>query len=170
MNLPTEFEEIREFLGRIPSINNGGCGYAALALSIVAERHKLYHQFIYAYKAHYELNYQDNMRYFETGNEEFLSGPCHIVLLVGENLIDSITINVPAIIYKRMHPVSKQFLIKSLDKPLWNHSFNKDKYIPLIEDKLGQPLINDQWYNEENKIINCAEEIEYLRKHFNVVY
>jgi hypothetical protein len=107
-----------DYLNSLPSINQGGCGVAALA---IATKH--------------------NKSIFSKLFGSFFSNDCHIVVEDDDNYIDSEGIHPREQMtgYVRSENISKQDLIKLVKEAEWDASFDRSN-ISKIENKLNIKL------------------------------
>lgn len=147
--------EVRKYLKSIPNINYGGCGIAAYAMYIWLKKNgnKSNIKFIYLYSESSIGSYENNSivlshrKYYKT----YASSCSHVMIKVGNNIMDCANerIDLSSGVYpllsmeiQEVHITqSIKFIKNSLSKEdQWNCSFNRGKYLPLIEKKLGISL------------------------------
>lgn len=129
-----EFEDVRSYLSNIPSINNGGCGYAALAMyRFLNKRHNSCRiVFLHDFTDSSSIN---NLKYLN-GETSTADSCSHVCILYNNKLIDcKEEINVS---YYRTIFVSRgeDMLTNALKNGKWNPDFDK-RMISNIEQKLN---------------------------------
>lgn len=132
-----------KYLKTIPTIDNGGCLIAAYAIYLVLKkRNALPSSFrIVSFARDYLADkYSINSR-FITGQSNTLAVTSHYgFTLDGVTYRDSKGV-IPNDKYKYIlvipFEMTEEYCVQSLLLPDWNSIFNRDKYVPLIELKLG---------------------------------
>jgi hypothetical protein len=139
----TTFDEVRKFLSNIPNINFGGCGIAALSMcrwlvKNEGERPKIIT--LYESRDSYKLN----KKYFRGNDQNNLSkprAPAHCGIQYKRNFID--TENslpfFPSSFYFDIFN-QKKILILINKGAYWGPSFEREKAVPQIEERLGIDL------------------------------
>lgn len=138
------FKDVRKFLNSIDYINNGGCAVSALAMYLWLEKHgKLgrNNKIVYLYKSNNITSYAQNQRLIENngGNGSSCS---HAVLKYRGRLIDcEEKVNTKDYSYKQTFNDINLVRLTLNNVHSWNDSFERDKYIPLIEKTLGVKIL-----------------------------
>lgn len=143
------FKDAIKFLDDIPTINDGGCGFAALSLYLWLKKNG-YNvsktEIVYMHR-HEDSSYKDNKKFLE--NKSKRAGACsHAVLSHKGIFIDSSGVISNDSIY---HPDSysfnlfikfnEEFFKKSLSNmDDWNYMFNREQCVPIIERGFGIDL------------------------------
>lgn len=136
-------DEVLEFLGTIPTINEGGCGIAALSVWKWAEKNcpkELDNiSIVYLYEnEEYNLLLQ-NKSAIVCDDLDLIFVPPHVAILWEDVILESGGGEVTE--YKLYDEVPINFLEKSL-KQFWKWSgiFSRFQWIPVIEKELGIDL------------------------------
>jgi len=135
------FTQVRKRLNKIPCINSGGCGVAALALLRWRRDHG-YTTGIIVFLDDDGEN-ESNREALLTGNLDYLRVPSHIMLQVNSKLYDTTGINPPYVrlFEDKLSGVPENILIHLLNKSYgWNDMFDRETYIPEIESLLDVDL------------------------------
>ena len=150
------FEEMREFLNSIPSINSGGCGVAALAMYRWIEKNMLeYKVDVIFHMFHREKNqYKNNKKLIKTNQYcNDLVAPSHIGIQIKNvtPVLDSEkTLDKHSYVFV-IKTNSEDVLINALNNvDTWNPMFNRKKRVPLIEKRLGIDLSDVIQHDTEN--------------------
>jgi len=130
---------VLKYLRSIPYIHAGGCGISALAIyKWLKKNNKLKRTkpvFIYVFSD----DFKHNLKKFN--NREDLEAPSHCVLLHDDAYIDA---DGDAYVGEDKHLIylnNINQLIRAINnRETWNWDFDRDKYIPEIEKKLGIKL------------------------------
>ena len=141
-----QFEEMREFLNSIPSINSGGCGVAALAMYRWVEKNMpdykadvIFHMF-HRSKDHYT----NNKKLIKTNQFcNDLVAPSHIGIQIKNvtPVLDSEKSLKKDLYGFVIKTNSEDVLINALNNvDTWNPMFNRKKRVPRIEQHLGIDL------------------------------
>ncbi len=139
-------QETREFLLKIPYINNGGCGIAALSMFLASQNENT--QVIYMYRNYSESSYKNNKRVLETG-EGNAEAAEHVALLLENGVIIDCEKEVDINDYQYSNTTTDiNFIINSIENGSWNPFFDRNKYLPKIEK-----FINFQILKREKKSI-----------------
>lgn len=139
-------KDVLDYLNTIPYINRGGCAIAALAVYLWAKQNnKLPEDFEIWYLHYWTDDYNDNQNYL-AGNNSWSSSCTHAVIYYDGKIVDSNTEDVNTAAYGR-HILSipksmvETFILDTLDNIyMWNPDFNREKYVPQIEEKLNITL------------------------------
>jgi hypothetical protein len=137
--------DVKEFLNDVDNINSGGCGVAALAMYRWMEKNNMLkgnETFTFLYVSNDDFFYDNNEKYFK-GKEQLIIAPAHVVLNIDGTYVDSTrrSNNLLEYRYPRKHVnVTEEELIKSLNNPYWNDSFERNCEVPFIADELGIDL------------------------------
>ena len=161
MVLPDSLEQLRQFLGKIPTINAGGCGIAALAMYREAERLGLKAEFQGVYFTGFEDDFIYNMAKLECGRASDMILPCHMIVEVEGVLLDSRSIGQGELIlwtYRHNIPVNTAIAMIE-DERLWKPTFVRAKYLPYIETYMGIQLVENR---PLTGIVNMKRILEYI--------
>lgn len=140
------FEDVQSFLGSISSINSGGCGIAAYSMYLwLKKKEELPSDFniVYLHRDYDEMEFESNKAFLE-GKGKKVHSCVHAVVKMNGKHVDSkgdyegvngfpLTLGIGAEHIDR-------FMVNSLNKPEWNPRFNRQEYIPAIEEALGVDL------------------------------
>ena len=140
------FEEMREFLNSIPSINSGGCGVSALAMYRWIEKNmpdflnKTVFHFFHRSKKHYDNN---NALIKNNTYCNDLVAPSHMGIEI--NGITPVLDCEKKLSVKQygfvIETPNQEVLINALNNiDTWNPMFNRKKAVPRIEQHLGIDL------------------------------
>lgn len=137
--LPKEFLEVRNFLREIPHINRGGCAIAALAMYHVGLKLGMNIKVVYFYDFDDQHAYQQNDIAIEkdTGQVTYCN---HAGVVVDNHYMDTLT-NVVNDIYPYYHVVPESMVLRTLREGAWNPAFDRYKWLPVIESRVGQKLL-----------------------------
>jgi hypothetical protein len=139
--------EMRGWLCTIPSINMGGCAYAAYAMWRVAMAE--------GYDAHMMYLYDGDSDYQHYINHSFMKGEsnntasCFHAVRIDDLHMDC-KIIIPVGVFSMKHDVSEELVIASLkEQQGWNPLFRRDIWVDVIETAVQQTLkhINDEKVN-----------------------
>jgi hypothetical protein len=132
------FEDVKEFLSNIDSINCGGCGLSALVMYRWLKKYdKLTEDIKILFLDNDEYNYKNNKECM-SNKQGTLKAPSHIVMLYDSFHIDcsGVQYNV-AQRYDYILEVEEDYLVNSLNNiPTWNVAFDRDEAISVIENNL----------------------------------
>jgi hypothetical protein len=132
------FEDVKEFLSNIDSINCGGCGLSALVMYRWLKKYdKLTEDIKILFLDNDEYNYKNNKECM-SNKQGTLKAPSHIVMLYDSFHIDcsGVQYNV-AQRYDYILEVAEDYLVNSLNNVTsWNISFDRDEAISVIENNL----------------------------------
>ncbi|MCB1712203.1 MAG: hypothetical protein KDH96_06940 [Candidatus Riesia sp.] len=141
----TTLKQVRRYLDSVPSINWGGCGFAAYAMYLWLEKNGQLSEdttVIYGCSSWYFNVHEQNMNALNNGYKN-ATACIHAALMHEGKIIDSDeTINISedhrfsellVIPRERIH----HFMQASLRSEEWAEAFNREVYIPKIEEKLG---------------------------------
>lgn len=142
MELPPKLQELRTLLGNIPSINNGGCGVAALAMYRVAREYDLPVNIMFLYTDWFRDAYNNNMAFMnKTG--AYADSCNHVVLEINGIVFDSRNADMDISRYTMRHRVTEALLLASLHNDVWTTTFKRNIYMPQIDKWLGYKLLSD---------------------------
>jgi hypothetical protein len=139
-------DDVRKFLARIPNLHNGGCGVSAIAMYRWLKKytHNPRVRFVLCYKAGSEVFFRRNSRFLSSDKDSYPTACSH----AGIYYDDPATMQTAPIdargylpitnyeytqVFRRAHPMIA--MVK--EKGEWYDAFNRDKYIPIIEKRLG---------------------------------
>jgi hypothetical protein len=132
------FEDVKEFLSNIDSINCGGCGLSALVMYRWLKKYdKLTEDIKILFLDNDEYNYKNNKECM-SNKQGILKAPSHIVMLYDTFHIDCSgnQYNV-AQRYDYILEVAEDYLVNSLNNVTsWNISFDRNEAISVIENNL----------------------------------
>lgn len=129
-------EEVMDYLSNIPDINAGGCGISALAMYRWLKKHNLLNNTKFVY-LHFSMSeYEDNRLAMVNGTKLF--APPHCVLEHNGILIDSDG-EVDTYEFGEHHLTidDERVIVDSINSDDWNPSFDREKWVPKIEKRLG---------------------------------
>ena len=135
------FNEVRNFLNNIDSINCGGCGISALAMYRWLKKHGLTtEQTAFYYLENDEDRHNNNKSYF-SNKDVALIAPCHVVLYHNDQTIDCNGFkSINSYDYQLLEK-SEEFLIKMINNiHSWNCAFRRKENVPKIAKTLGISL------------------------------
>ena len=125
-----DIQELREQLRKIPTIDLGGCIYAALAIASKLRYSRIY----YCYKI---TNSIIREKYENNKAKKSAHSCSHAVVKHGNMFIDVDNIVTREELEKKydvLLPVSKEWALKSLENVKeWNPSFRRNRWLPEIE-------------------------------------
>lgn len=130
------FKKTRKFLDKIPSINRGGCGIAALAMYDAAKREGKKPKIVYLYSWMCDTDLIERNKRFKKGEEENAAACSHVVIKLGKKYWDSEgKVNLKNWKgFKKDEEISRKHLIASIDNvDEWNDCFNREKWVPKIQ-------------------------------------
>jgi len=131
-----KLEDLRFFLSNLPSINEGGCGIAALAMYKLLQSIGIESKIVYMHKS-YALSSALNNLNFDAGNSVQPDAATHICLFYEGKFIDC-NKEIDPSEYKYILFADESKLLKSLKLAhRWNSDFNREQNIPEIEKFLG---------------------------------
>ena len=133
-----EITEICNFLNNIPTINGGGCGVAAIVIHDILNKYNIPNEIIFLYDHNDDYDLIRNKTAKQDLSKEFASCD-HAVIWVEGQYIDTSGfkyINK----YKSRISMSREEVIKSLRQGIWYWLFNRNIWIPYIEEKIGYKL------------------------------
>lgn len=138
--LPKEFVDIRAFLKEIPNINRGGCAIAALAMYRVGVKLGMNIQIVYFYDYDDDQAYKQNgvVAELETGKVTYCT---HAGVVIDNHYMDTGggLLNHR---YPYYHILSEPLVIRTLKEAGWNPDFYRPKWLPIIEEVIGEKLLN----------------------------
>lgn len=133
-----KFDALRVLLRRIPYIDFGGCGIAALAMYQIGKEVNMNVQLMYLYDYDGEDDYESNMHAIH--GLAPIQSVMHAVCVVDNEALDA-KCKVPVNAYPFKHFVTEDFVIRSLRKQdIWNPMFDRNSWLPRIEIFLGYKL------------------------------
>lgn len=131
-------EKLRKFLREIPHIGHGGCAIASLSMHIIM--HKPDSHILYLY----DPFDSDDITWYRN-NSMLLSGKgggdscLHSVLSLNGKIFDCFEeVDISPFL---VHVMPEEAVRKTLQLPVWNPLFNREKYLPLIEGFIGGKLL-----------------------------
>jgi len=133
------FESVRDYLSSISYIDQGGCGIAALAMYRWLKMNEgVKVKFVYLDSREY--NHNQNKQYIE--KKDGCPNACnHIAISYNKEFIDCSSVVDISMYTFRIVTANESALIDTINNiGSWNESFDREKYIPLIEKKLGVKL------------------------------
>lgn len=128
------FKKTLEFLEKIPFIDNGGCGMAALALYDAAKREKKQAKIVYVYHPNDDTSYIRNLK-FKQGKVKRAEACMHIVVKVGRTHYDAAGKVPRAYLQNYLHDseITREHLIASINNIKdWNPLFSRRVWGPSI--------------------------------------
>lgn len=142
--------QARKILNDIPNINNGGCLIAAYAMYKYLHNHynDLFDETIVIVQYAREFGDHLNNQNFIEGTELSAVSATHFGISINngktaydsrgrigkyEDYSDKYKLIIP-------HELTTEFVISALNDSAWNPTFNKKKYIPIIQKKLDVRL------------------------------
>jgi hypothetical protein len=150
--VPKDLEETRKFLSKIPFIGRGGCGIAALAMYDVATEIGLSPKIVYGYYDEGDINHTNNENYKRIKSEdsdasEYAWSAPHVMLEIDGKKIDCEREYTVSEISRLWfidfldQTITRDHLVDSIrNTKAWNPSFDREEYIPKIEEHLGFKL------------------------------
>jgi hypothetical protein len=132
------FEEVREFLSNIDSINCGGCGLSALVMYRWLKKYKKLPEDTKILFLENDLSSHLNNKECMSNKQGELKAPCHIVIVLRDTYMDcaKIQYNI-AQRYDYILEVAENYLVACLNNiSSWNYMFNRNEAISEIESKL----------------------------------
>lgn len=153
--VPQPIKDLCHFLARIPHINHGGCAIAALAIYKLAKGLGLDYKLVYLYS--YGQDYEDNSEALKRGDTPLACS--HACVSTGDMLMDCC--GLPPY-FRYQQAVTEEFVINSILFAGWSDSFNKEEYLPQIEEYLGFSLY-------EQPITNKCRDLTRIPETFNTL-
>lgn len=144
------FDEVRNFLNNITSINAGGCGISALAMYRWLKLHgKVTEQTAFYFLDNDEDNHNNNKKYL--ANKYILvKASSHVVLYHNDQTIDSGGFKSINNYDYALLEKSEKFLLAMINAVWsWNHSFERKKHVGKIAKTLGIDLSDIELYGDE---------------------
>ena len=137
------FKDVRNFLSGIPCINQGGCDIAAYAMYLWLKKHKKLNKkfkFVLGYRSYCEDAYINNQNVLRSKNG-IAEAPNHMFIYYDDKYMDCDEY-VDEKSYRFIQYVDEEWFIKNCVSNInsWNFEFDRKKYIPIIEKKLGIKL------------------------------
>ena len=118
------FEDVRKYLSGIPSINDGGCGIAALSMYRWLEKNKNEKSFFICCYTDSE-NCQNNLSYLGKDKDK-LSAPSHCGIEHGNKFLDSRS-TIPIVMYNDLHFTNEKGMLELINYGKeWNLQFKKE--------------------------------------------
>ena len=146
----SELVLLRKFLSSIPFINSGGCAISALAMYEVAKKLGIDAHIIYLYD---DLERYSQNSYYKLVSRDQPRSCDHAICKIDGMYIDCMqTVNTSNFNYAHILP--KYVVIDSIIKDRWNPTFDRQRYLPVIETYIGKKLLmnNNQevwdWIND----------------------
>ena len=128
-------------LSKIPDINRGGCGIAALAMYRYLGKKNL--EILFLYRNFKDEDYENNQRVINGDTSCIPSAPLHVVLRKNGKFFDStgdLDDNYVNFAYLFQHTCTEKFLTDAIKKAdNWRSIFNRE-HIKEIEQKLKVDL------------------------------
>ena len=140
------FQDVKEFLENVPDIHCGGCGISAISMILWKEKYWNIDRrnvwFVLNYGEH-GWGYEENSTALSTGKPEELIIPSHIGIL--EETYDEGKAVFYDCVTKQetdcFHLVDFSTLtIMVKNRGEWNECFDRNIWVPIIQDKLGIDL------------------------------
>lgn len=136
-------EDVLEFLNTIEYINEGGCGFSAYAIYLwLKKENKLPEDFEIVYLYWNKQDYKYNQR-FISGEESTATSCTHACIYMNKKYFDSEgSVDIDDTFYRAIMSITPSiidiFMQSSLeDEYIWNPRFDREYYVPIIEEKLG---------------------------------
>lgn len=126
--------EVQRFLRNIPYINHGGCAIAALVMYDYLVANKVEAKIVYAYHS-YDPDYEANVSQLAKGGD-YLE-PCEHAMVSVNDVLHDCRGERSVYEYDKYHSISREMVVKSLNAKGWNSSFDREEYVPVIEEKIG---------------------------------
>lgn len=134
-SLHSKLQDVRKTLNNITNINYGGCGIAALAMYLYAEKNFGKKPLIFLTYENYSTGDFRRNKEFSKTNTGYVESPSHVVLKYSNKYFDTRgTMDVPKEPLK--HKVSVDVLIHIIINAVWNPDFNR-AYMQNIEKELN---------------------------------
>jgi len=127
-------DDVQLFLRGVPSISQGGCGFAALVMYDYLKAKGVDAEIVYAY-GFCDPEYDNNISVIQNGSGE-LCACQHAMIRVKDSFYDCKG-ECDIEMYYDHHTISRELVVKSLDSGRWNSSFDRHKYVPMIEKAIG---------------------------------
>ena len=135
-NPTKEFQKVCNILSSINTINDGGCGIAALTMYRHLKQYNLHRNIVFVYE------YDQNQRIDDFDTNTAVS-PTHVYLSYTYNdLFDcngEIKQSYRLYTTKRFSN-SEEYLLRCINDAEWNYMFNREHYVPMIQKKTGIDL------------------------------
>jgi len=144
------FEDVKEFLNNIDSINSGGCGLSALVMYRWLKKYNQLPEDTKIIFLDNDENNHLNNRECMCNKQGVLRAPSHIVMLLEDSYIDctSIQYNIKER-YDYILEVAENYLVDCLNNVIsWNCAFDRNEALSEIETNLHIDLsdINRKFY------------------------
>lgn len=152
--LSIEFYKVLKDLRTIPTINEGGCGIAALSMYRWLKQKNLlngdeHFKFLYLYDDYdmfFKNQYETVIDALQNSNSEIIT-PDHVVFYYSDNHYDSNGTKDHIIEADEMYninltqSVDEKQLVETINNVSdWSPKFNRNLYVPYIEEKLSITL------------------------------
>lgn len=141
---PRSFLEVRKYLSDIPSINQGGCGVAALAMyKWLVKKDKIDYTFSFVLCYNYQTEeYVNNSHVLRTRKGDAVA--CHHVVIYYEQQFLDCNGKMEPSIYDTLQFVKYDdawFMQNAINnKSSWNSMFDRKTWVPEIEEMLDISL------------------------------
>lgn len=135
MEKTTRIEKVTKFFDSIEDMNYGGCGIAALGMYLYLKKYKLHSDFVLIALSNTESYHLQNLAYVQGKTSQGRSSThfCYE--------IDGVVHRYMETDYElRIETRVEEFLTDIILNSVWNDSFERKKYCPLIEKTLGIKL------------------------------
>ncbi|MFA5207385.1 MAG: hypothetical protein WC428_01895 [Candidatus Paceibacterota bacterium] len=139
------FEEVRNYLNNIDSINRGGCGISALSMYRWLKKHgQTTEHTAFYFLDNDSSNHENNQEYF-TNKEVVLRASSHIVLLHNDQTIDSTGFHSINDYDYNFLEKSEEYLLAMINNVwTWNYKFERKAHVKNIAKTLGINLTDVQ--------------------------
>ena len=133
------YETVRHFLGKVPNINLGGCGISALVLFDHARAAGLEPKIIFGYIP-WAGGFDENQEY-KRGIRPHAESAAHIFISIGDKDHDSEGEYEREGHWKFDSQITREHLVNAIRHGGWNPCFEREKWLPKIEQFIGYKLI-----------------------------
>lgn len=140
--MKTTFKQTINFLSKIDTISCGGCGVAALTLYHAAKKEGKEPKIYFIYSNWDDESIKTNEAFIE-GKKKKATSCFHIVLKIGRRYYDGEgVVDISKYSYHKIIETPLIVLESAIcNKGVWNPTFDREKYIPMIEDFIGIKLV-----------------------------